>query len=307
MNHMRALLLFALTLALCACQSMLPATPSPIATQTAQPIKATLAQAPTSTNTPAATLEAGLPAEPQEVSIPTQGDEILSGRYYPAAQSNAPLVIFVHWVKGDMNDWNEVAVWLQNRGQANPYPNPGDLMVWDVSWFPAVPEGRSYAVLTFSLHGCQPWKAGCKGFDSQGWYQDVQAVMDFTADLPGIDPDRIVLIGASIGADGAADGCAWLNRQRPGACKGALSLSPGSYLTVLYPDVVKELSQSQPPVPAWCLADEKEIGMCRAAGEYPSYKTVEIPQGQHGTLLLRPGLAPLPMQLILDFLAETLP
>jgi hypothetical protein len=206
-----------------------------------------------------------------------------------------------------MNDWNELAVWLQNRGQKNRYPNPGSQPVWDPTWFPPVAQDRSYAVLTFSLRDCQPYETGCTKIDPQGWYTDIQAVMSFTASLPGVDPDRIVVIGSSIGADGAADGCAWLNQERPGACKGALSLSPGDYLTLTYKDVIKELSEGQPAVPAWCLADENEVAFCLAAGEYPSYKPVEIPQGQHGTMMLRPELDPLPMQLILDFLAETLP
>ena len=30
-------------------------------------------------------------------------------------------------------------------------------------------------------------------------------------ELEGINPTKIVTIGSSIGADGAVDGCAWLN------------------------------------------------------------------------------------------------
>ena len=67
------------------------------------------------------------------------------------------------------------------------------------------------------------------------------------------------------------------------------------------------MGQSQPPVAAWCLADENEVGICEMAEVVgnPAYQTFMIPGGQHGNLLLRPRLEPLPMQLILDFLAQT--
>ena len=124
--------------------------------------------------------------------------------------------------------------------------------------------------------------------------------------LEGFDGRQIVTVGSSVGADGAPDGCAWLNEQQPGSCQGALSLSPGNYLDLPYPQVVETLGHNQPPVASWCLADENEFGLCQAAEDSanPAYRDHLIPGGQHGTRMLREGLEPLPMQLILDFLAE---
>ncbi len=287
-----------LTLALAACgQAAAVPTSTPAASATPAPTA-------TPTPEPSPISEPALPPEPQEITIQTSDGRELQGRYYPAAQINAPVVVFIHWVPGDMNDWNEVAVWLQNRGQKNPFPNPGNMPFWDPSWFPAVPEGVSYAVLTFSLESCLPFdQRGCSEIIPDKWLLDIQAAMQRATELEGVDPTRIVAIGSSVGADGAPDGCAWLNKEKPGSCRGALSLSPGDYLDIPYSDVVKELSESEPPVPVWCLAGPSEFKDCEV-GEHPGYQAFNIPDGEHGTMLLSPGLDPLPMQLILDFLME---
>lgn len=246
-----------------------------------------------------------LPPEPQEIAFQASDGQALTGYYYPAAVNPAPLVVFMHWVGGNMTDWYEIAVWQQNRGQANPFPNPADMPWWDPSWFPQVPDDVSYGVFIFSFRDCQPYDDGCTGW-SDSWLLDAQAAMQTALTLKGVDPTRIVAIGSSIGADGAPDACAWLNEQTPGSCKGTLSLSPGGYMDMPYPEVVQKFGESQPPVAAWCLADENEIGVCDAASNAgnPAYRGFMIPDGQHGNMLLRPNLDPLPMQLILDFLAQ---
>ncbi|KAF0106892.1 MAG: hypothetical protein FD146_2250 [Anaerolineaceae bacterium] len=255
---------------------------------------------------------AALPADPQAVTFQAADGQELHGYYYPAAVNPAPLVVLMHWVRGDMSDWYEIALWLQNRGQANPFTNPSvylpNELWWEPSWFPPVPEGQSYGVFIFSFRGCAPYKAGCAGWTPDIWLLDAQAAMQTAVTLEGVDPPaKIVAIGSSVGADGAPDACAWLNGQTPGACQGALSLSPGSYMGIAYPVVVQQLGASQPPVAAWCVADETEFGICESAeiSGNPAYRDFLIPTGQHGNMLLRPNLTPLPMQIILDFLAET--
>ena len=288
-------------------------TPTPVKEVTEEPA------APVQTEEPAAVTEAprqpsnedanALPPEPQPVSIPSTDGVMLDGFYYPAAVENAPLVVFMHWVGGDKADWYELAVWLQNRGQANPFTNPADMPWWDPSWFPSVPADRSYAVLIFSFRDCQPYTEGCQTMDQAGWLEDAVAAMRFAREIEGIDPERIAAIGSSIGADGAADACERINEEFPGTCQGSLSLSPGDFLEVSYSDVVSKMGNSNPPVAAWCLADESEYGVCKAAegASNPAvYKAFLIPDGSHGNMLLRPDLDPLPMRLILDFLEETL-
>ena len=254
-----------------------------------------------------------LPPEPQPVSIPSADGVTLEGYYYPAAVENAPLVVLMHWMMGDKSDWNEVAVWLQNRGQANPFPNPGDpaeFRWWDPSWFPTIPSEDSYAVLTFSYRDCLPFdQGGCQSMDKAGRLADSYAVMRFARELEGIDPARIVAVGSSIGADGAADACLDVNLEIPGACKGSFSLSPGDWLGVSYVATIAQVGSLEDPFTAWCVADEEEYGICEAAqgaGHPDFYKPFRVPGGDHGNMLLSPDLSPLPMQLLLDFLDEML-
>ncbi len=251
-----------------------------------------------------------LPPEPQPVTISAADGVSVSGYYYPGGRNPGPLVVLMHWAGGDQNDWNEIAVWLQNRGQANPFPNPGDMPWWDPSWFPPVPEDKSYGVLVFTFRGCQPYEAGCTTFEVEGWLQDAQAAMLKARELEGVDPQRIVAMGSSIGADGAPDGCLFVNQQFPDTCQGSLSLSPGNYLNVPYANTVLEMGMTVPPTAAWCLADEKEYGICEATeavANNPAFRGILVPDGSHGNMMLREDVDPQPMQLMLDFLNETLP
>lgn len=254
---------------------------------------------PSPTSTPAPTITptpAPPPLEPIEVVFAGKAGD-LPGRYYRAASEPAPLVVLMHWIRGDMNDWNEVAVWLQNRGQKNPYPNPGKEPWWDPTWFPPVPEERSYAVLVFSFSGCQP--GGCPlTLTPEIWQADGIAAMEFAATLPGVDPERIVAIGSSIGSNAAIISCGQVAH-----CSGALTLSPGAS-----PARVQEVFNRHPQADVWCLADRSEITGCDMPelANQPAYRAILIPRGGHGTELLQPRLDPLPMQLILDFLAVAL-
>jgi len=287
-----------------------PTTPSEVVESSTDAPAAAQPPVETEVQTEAAVAETldPLPPEPQAVTIISTDGTELKGYYYPAAVNPAPLVVLMHWAVGDMSDWNEVAVWLQNRGQVNPFPNPGTEPWWDPTWFPAVPADKSYAVLTFTFRGCLPFGQGCQSFDREKWLQDAQSAMLFTHDLEGVDTQRIVALGSSIGADGAPDGCKFLNDQFPGSCKGALSLSAGGFLTITYEDIVAEMGLQDPPTPAWCLTDENEFALCEAAEAKgnKAFKGFMIQGGGHGNDLLKPGLDPLPMQLILDFLDETL-
>ena len=275
----------------------------PLASPTAAEVGASPAagaeSAPAATNAPAAQ---ALPPEPQDVEFQADDGQSLQGRFYPPATSPAPLVVLMHWAPGDQNEWNAIAPWLQNRGQAKASQgNP-----WlDGSWFPPMLEGQSFAVFTFTFRNCE---GGCKSFTRDAWLLDAQAAMRKATQLEGIDPNHIVVIGASIGADGAIDGCGWLNSQSLGNCLGALSLSPGDYLTVPYKDAVSALGAEQPPKPAWCLyaeGDGESRRACEgAAGD--NYRRIKYAGDNHGMYLLQPDVEPGALELILDFLKLTL-
>jgi hypothetical protein len=217
----------------------------------------------------------------------------------------------MHWEGGNMSDWYEIAPWLQNRGLANPFADPGSDPWWNPSWFPQIQTAKSYAVLIFTFRECyEKGKGGCTTSDDKGHLYDAQSAMLFAHGLDGVDPAKIVAVGSGIGADGAVDGCEFLNAQFPGSCQGAFSISPGSSAIYQYTDIVTQLGHNTPPTAAWCLADETEIDhFCHTvdSSNDAAYQSYLIQGGGHGNNMLKPGLDPLPMQLILNFLDETLP
>ena len=284
-------------------------TPITFLTSTTETTTPTPRPTQSNTSTPAAL---PLPADPQQVDFKAEDGTELHGLYYPAAVNPAPLVVMMHWAGDDMSAWYEVAVWLQNRALKNPFENPGDpqkFRWWDPSWFPDIANDKSYGVFIFTFRGCNSFETGCVKFDTGGWLEDAQAAMLAAQNLEGVDPNKIVAIGSSIGGDGAVDGCLYLQEVSPGACMGALSLSPDSYLTLNYDQVITELGKADPPITAWCLAAPFQFDACKSAENTgnTAYASYEIPNGQHGTSMPRPGLDPLPMQLILDFLDEVVP
>jgi hypothetical protein len=133
--------------------------------------------------------------------------------------------------------------------------------------------------------------------------------MKAASELENVDPKKIVSMGASIGADGAIDGCMHLNAQKGnGLCLGSLALSSGSYLNVQYSAAVKTLEAETPPKPAWCLysdGDGESAVVCRPLTN-KNYKAVNYAGNRHGMALLRQDLNPQPLQVLLDFLKQVL-
>lgn len=270
-------------------------------TATLEPTPEPPTATPEPTLVPTETVPPGLPAEPQEIAFQAEDGQLLMGRYYPAAFEGAPLIVMMHWAGGDRNDWNEIAFWLQNRGLSGSSPNVGSAPWLNPAWFPPVPEGKSYAVFSFSFRG---YEDDARGGPPE-WLLDAQAGMKAARDLPAVDPEKVVALGASIGADGAPDGCFWNNDTFGSGCLGALSLSPGSYLTVPYDQAVENLMTEQPPKPVWCFYstdDAASATACKSAtGD--QYQVFEWTGQFHGMMLLQPEVDPSAMQLILDWLA----
>ncbi len=200
-----------------------------------------------------------LPPEPVPVRFQAWDGQELEGTFYPPAEIPSPVVVLMHWIRSDESDWSAVARWLQNR-LAPSGPPSADFPWLDPPWFPDTASNRGYAVLTFTFRGCQ---GGCRGFDPQGWLIDARSVLQVAASQLGVDPMRVVAIGASIGGDGAIDACAWLSGEQGAArCVAAVSLSPGGYLGVPYAQAVDALIEglkragALPAHPvALCLAD----------------------------------------------------
>jgi hypothetical protein len=238
-----------------------------------------------------------LPPEPQAVTFQAEDGQSLEGRYYPAATLDAPLIILIHWAPGSQDDWNEIAFWLQNRELSGSSSNVGQQTWLDPSWFPPVAEGQSYAVFTFNFR---------QGSSRELLLLDAQAAFETGGQLEGVDPNRVVSFGASIGADGAVDGCAWNNENLGPGCLAALSISPGSYLSMPYSQVVAKLGAESPPKAAWCFyasQDSPAVEACTSAsGDH--YRAVEWQDGDwHGMQLIDPARDPNPLSLILEWLA----
>ncbi len=258
------------------------------------------------TEIPQPTAEVGfeaLPAEEQEITFYASDGQELTGIYYPAAVNPAPVIVLMHWVRGNQKDWVEIAYWLQNRGLGG---STGATSPWlDPSWFPVLPEATSYAVFTFSFRNCE---SSCMSFTPDLWLLDAQAAMETAMNLDGIDAERILSAGASIGADGAADGCLWLNQTYGAHCRGAFSFSPGNYLTQAYPDVVAGLETLELPVPASCLfsTGDRESAQTCAAASGALYETQEWEGALHGMMLIQPGLEPDVLESFIQFIQDNL-
>ena len=247
-------------------------------------------------DTPAAEPAPALAPDPQSVEFEAEDGQVLSGTYYPAAEAAAPCVVLLHWAPGDQTVWALIAPWLQNRVDLAGISAPSDAPWHDSSWFPSVPEGTSYAVLTFTFRGCE---GGCQEFAREGWLLDAQAAVEFAKTLPGVDSNRIATVGASIGADGAVNGCAE-------GCIGVFSLSPGSYLTRDYAAEVARLVSLNPAVPVKCIAaegDQASAAACESASG-DTYEMVIYPGDDHRVELIRPDADPEVLQSILDLLAR---
>jgi hypothetical protein len=307
----------ALSLLIAACGT---ATPPPVAEEATEPPEVVATDPPASvptdppvpiTEPPAPTkAPSGLDANPQRVEFQAEDGKKLVGYYYPSKYADAPIVILMHWAGGDLTDWCEIAPWLQNRADENPVKpercaNAGAGLpssmaaTWlDPSWFPAMNVDASLAVFAFDF---RDYGESDKGGGGPNWKLDAKAAFATASGLTGVDATRMASIGASIGADGAADGCFLYNQEKGSGCVGAFALSPGNYLGMSFAEAVSGLA----PVPTWCLSGELDTDSASAcngaSGE--GYRSVNYTGvGQHGMTLIAPALNPQPMELIQEFL-----
>jgi len=258
----------------------------------------------TEESVPATSLDP-LPVDPQVMTFVSLDGTELSGKFYPAAQAPAPLIVLMHWAQGDQDEFKALAPWLQNRGVVYQ-PMIGEVDWLDPSWFPAMPAGLSFNVFTFTFRDCEQ---GCSSFTNktrEGWAMDAQAVVEFASQQYGVDPTKIQTIGASIGADGAAIGCYQYNLLHNSGCIGALSISPGGYLKLSYGDEVDKLAENNPMLQAWCLyaeEDSESAPACQNA-EGVHYVAYSFPGPAHGMRLLTKEMNPSALQVLFTFITQ---
>jgi hypothetical protein len=279
-----------------ASETPLPASSTHTLTPAPEP-SATLA--PTLTFTPSITPTVILDASPQIIEFYAEDGQKLSGIYYPGDSNPAPLIVLMHWARGDQAEWTNIALWLQNRGELIREPDYN--RSWRSSvWYPENLSETSIGVFTFTFRECVE---GCKKYLPAEWLLDVEAALTTAAGLTNIDQKRIFTAGASIGADGAVDGCAWLNQSGLGECQGAFAISPGSLLTIPFEDAAGELLQNDPAIPVYCLyglRDDASKETCSAVpeAELIDYGWIE----NHGFELMQPNQDPDPLNLLLEFI-----
>lgn len=242
----------------------------------------------------------------QMVEFPSTDGTLLKGEYYPPETGPAPVIVLLHQYPLDHEiQWFAIAPWLQNRGLQDVV-EPGEMPWGDPSWFPVVPEELNFGVLVFTFRGCQ---GGCQnanlpGNDRSLWAEDARAALSYASTLPGADPERIVAVGTSIGADGAVDGCLLVEEDGL-RCAGAMSWSPGSYLELPYAGSVEQLTKKGVPVRCFAGdADGASAETCRSfSGE--GYEVEIDPSSNHGIALVDPDIEIDTLNLLLAFLEET--
>jgi dienelactone hydrolase len=241
-----------------------------------------------------------LPPEPTRIQFRAQDGRQLSGSYFPGSENPSPVIVIMHWARGDQSEWEPIASWLQGRGMLVRQPDYNDS--WKSSdWFPERSLGIPLGVFTFDFRNCQ--QDGCQAYKPAEWLQDAQAALKTAAQLQGVDPDRVLTAGASIGGDAALDACTWFNQSGLGTCLGSFVLSPGSFLTESFPTQAAMLFNQVQDAPIYCLyglRDDASVETCEGNPDVQnfSYGYVE----DHGMELLRPGRDPDPLILLEDFI-----
>jgi hypothetical protein len=204
----------------------------------------------------------------------------LVGYFYSAWKPNAPVVVLMHQFDGNQAMWQESPIikWLQNWpvpfNAAPPTPSANGLL-------PVMPAELSFAVFTFDFRGhgeSLPADIIPDGYSAHAgeFLMDARAAYQFARQMPGVDPSKVIGLGASIGGDAAVDTCSE-------GCVGVFSISPGSWLNVEFGSAVRALiaekkevrcvySVNDPPAPATCLSV--------VPGEY--YRILGYPGKKHG-------------------------
>jgi hypothetical protein len=242
-----------------------------------------------------------VPAEPLPVAFAAFDGAQLAGTYFAPLFDAAPVVVLFHQFGSNQHQWDDLARWLQTG-----LPNAG------ADWLPPMPTGLTFAVLTLDFRGHGD-SEGSMNIDT-GLLLDAQAALSFAKTQPGVDPNRVITIGTSIGSDAAVDACVSLEGsnvadvQESLGCLGAMSLSPGSYIGVDYTNAANALLGAPHFAEIYCLAAEGDgpsPTTCNSvSGE--RYKAVIFPGSDHGVALLKSGFDPDIGSLILEFLLESL-
>ncbi len=221
---------------------------------------------------------AGPPPEPQRIEFEAEDGTPLVATFYPPVGQNAPGLLLMHQAGSSRAVWEPYAPLWQD-GSAVP--------------------GISFGVLAIDFRGHGESGGSGQGFD--GVRLDARAALALLRTLPGVDPERIALIGASIGADAAVDECGE-------GCIAAVPLSAGGYLGLPFNDALALLLAAQNPS-VLCVAaqdDGQSAAICEGGTSVglDDYRVQIYPGGAHGTFMFDEAYDPPLFDLINSFLGE---
>lgn len=163
------------------------------------------------------------PPEPRRVEFQSEDGIPLVGVYYPPASAPAPGVLLLHQNRASKEHWVPLIEALRA---------------------PSMPTYAIFAI-DFPGHG----ESGGSLSDAAALAAARTALSEFRT-FDGVDANRVILIGASFGADAAVDVCGE-------GCIGAVSVSPGGWLGIPYQEALTALREQQDP-PVLCIASQQD-------------------------------------------------
>lgn len=189
----------------------------PLPTATAPPST----EPPEAPATPAPTTIPPTPSIPIDVEIPTADGLTLRGTFHPAAGGDGGAVLLLHMYRADRTTWDPLVEGLAASGIAS--------LAIDL---------RGHG----QTGGAEDWAAA---------RQDVAAAIGFLGDLSGVDPAKVGIAGASIGANLSLVQAA----QYPGSVAAVALLSPGlDYFRVQIDSLIGQIRG----VPVFLAASEND-------------------------------------------------
>ena len=315
-KHLLTICILVLTFSITACSAAIgnggtqvaatqtPAPPSLIPSVSHTPLP-TSTMEPTVTLTPSETPLVLLPPQPIEITFSAADGQELTGLFYPGDANPAPVIVLMTWSRGNQSEWQEIAYWLQGRGLLIREIN--SRKIWKSSnWYPERTLGMPLSVFTFDFRFCQD-ADGCQAYLPADWLLDAQAAIEAASQLEEVDPERIITAGASIGADGAVDACAWLNATEQGTCLGSFALSPSSSLTVDFQTAADALLDQEQPGLIYCLFGLQDEGAAETCRDYSGIRDIHFGYiDNHGLELVTFSRSPDTLDYLQEFILEAL-
>lgn len=201
------------------------------------------------------------PASAAEVTFTTADGVRISATYTPAGTGRAPAVILAHMFGGDRSQWAPLIPALRRAGIAS--------LAYDIRGM-----GRST-----TLRDGRAYRAPGGNAYTNSMPRDVRAAAGWLRRRPDVDPGRIAVAGASVGA-----AIAYVSSGSGLGLRGAVALSPGRFPGSLDGTGVAGFR----PSGVLFIADAAEIGASRyfAARTAGPKRVVQAPIAGHGTALL---------------------